>query len=351
MKKSTTIVLATILTLAILIPQSLAATSQGLFYRMEDGDRFYFTMEIQEEGVTSYDELIYIEIEDASKTIPDLLTNLTNLDSFTDVAFNYENDTSMGLEVLVFILALPLAYPVGNWELITTLAETDLEGLLFPDAREITITQNEDIWGYSYKYNTTSDSEMTVWLEYSKFDGMLSTYYLEQLNTTTSESLGMYDISRFIYHGLEWGINDGDRFDYHLVITGEIGTIEPLDEYVYVQVAEEGLSIIPTTLSDFVDIPDIDSDTHWANDTLTDLDYFDVVIRKALPIGNWTLMDELIDAVYFPEGFSMDDSDPWFWGFSWDINMSDFIQEVHTDYLKVDGMVARHTVTITNATS
>ncbi|MHA1863304.1 MAG: hypothetical protein ACTSWA_06015, partial [Candidatus Thorarchaeota archaeon] len=40
-----------------------------------------------------------------------------------------------------------------------------------------------------------------------------------------------------------------------------------------------------------------------------------------------------------------------FWGFNWSVDMGDIIQEVHTDYLKVDGMVARHTVTIVNATT
>jgi hypothetical protein len=62
-------------------------------------------------------------------------------------------------------------------------------------------------------------------------------------------------------------------------------------------------------------------------------------------------MDELVEAISFPGGVDFDDPDPYFWGFNWTIDMGDFIQEVHTDYLKIDGMVARHTVTITNGTT
>jgi len=91
LKKSTTIALVALLTIALILPQTLAATSQGLFYRMEDGDRFYFTFELEEDGVTAYDEIIYIEIENSSKPIPDPLTHLGDLD-YLDIDFAYEND-------------------------------------------------------------------------------------------------------------------------------------------------------------------------------------------------------------------------------------------------------------------
>ncbi|MHA1495863.1 MAG: hypothetical protein ACTSRQ_17845 [Candidatus Thorarchaeota archaeon] len=79
MKKSTTITLVALLAVTLILPQTLAASSQGLFYRMEDGDRFYFTLEVEEDGVATYDEIFYFEIENASKPIPDPLTNLTHL--------------------------------------------------------------------------------------------------------------------------------------------------------------------------------------------------------------------------------------------------------------------------------
>jgi len=350
LNKSTTITLVALLTIALILPQTLAATSQGLFYRMEDGDRFYFTMEIEEDGVTSYNEIIYFEIENSSKPIPDPLTNLTHLD-YLDVDLAYENGSSMGLLGLIFLFVPQLVYPVGNWNLLTTLAGTDLESLLTVDAYDITINQNEDSWGFSYKYEDSVDTEVTIWLDYSKFDGMLSSYDVELRNTTSSEILGQYDIGRFSYHNLKWGCSDGDTFDYHLVITGQIGTMGPTDEDLYIEIFEEGLTVIPITLTDLTDIPNFDGDIFFANDTVPSIDYFDSVIRLAVPIGNWTLMDDLVDAIPFPGGVDFDAPDPWFWGFNWSVDMGDIIQEVHTDYLKVDGMVARHTVTIVNATT
>ena len=80
MKKSATITLVSLFVIAMIIPQSMAITSQGLFYRMEDGDRFYFTLDVSNEGVVSPTEIIYFEIVDANKPIPDPLTNLTDLD-------------------------------------------------------------------------------------------------------------------------------------------------------------------------------------------------------------------------------------------------------------------------------
>lgn len=350
MKKNTTIVLVALIATSLIIPQTLAATSQGLFYRMEDGDRFYFTLEVTEEGVTTYDEIFYFEIENASKPIPDPLTNLTHLD-YLDVDIAYENGSSMGLLVLIFLFVPQLQYPVGNWDLISTLASTDLEGMIPLDAYDISLSQDAASWGYSYKYEESSDTEVTIWLDYSKFDGMLSSYDVELQNTTSSEILGQYDIGRFSYHNLRWGCSDGDTYDYYLVITGQIGTIGPTEEDLYIEIFEEGLTVIPNTLNDLADIPNFDGDIFFANDTVPTIDYFDSVIRLAVPIGNWTLMDDLVEAVPFPGGVDIDDPDPWFWGFNWSVDMGDIIQEVHTDYLKVDGMVARHTVTIVNATT
>lgn len=350
MKKSATIAIVAFLVVALLIPQTLAITSQGLFYRMNDGDRFYYTWEISQHGILSANEMIYIEVENASIPIPDPLTHLGDLD-YIDIHLYYENGTSMGIEVLIFLYMGFFAFPVGNWSLITSLAVDDLDTMLSPGSYNIAIDQDSETWGFSYKNDDSDDTRVDVWVEYSKFDGMMSHYYVDYLNTTTSESIGEYEVTRFSYHNLRWGVNDGDTYDYHLVLTGQIGTLGPRDEYLYVEIAEDGLSVIPYTLSDFTSIPDIDFETYWANDTLTDIDYFDAAIRVAVPIGNWTLMEDLIDAVGIPGGVDMDASDPYFWGFSWSIDLGDITQEVHTDYLKIDGTLARHTVTITNSST
>ena len=164
LKKSTTITLVALLAIAIIIPQALAATDQGLFYRMEDGDRFYFTLELGEGGTTLLDEIIYAEVVDANKPIPDPLTNLTDLVEL-DVDYFYENGSSIGMLALIFAYAPQFEYPVGNWSLITTLAATDIAAQILVEIHDFTINQNEDYWGYSYKFDDSIDVEATVWLD------------------------------------------------------------------------------------------------------------------------------------------------------------------------------------------
>jgi len=350
MKKTATIAFVALIVIAMIIPQSLAATSQGLFYRMHDGDRFYFTMDVYFEGDNQPTEIIYFEIENASKPIPDPLTSLGDLD-YLDRGAYFENDTSMGFLSLIFIFLSEIEYPVGNWDLINTLAATDLEGLFLLEARDLSISYDDNYWGYSYKSNSTADDEVKVWANYSIFDGMLSYYNLERRNTTTQELLLVYTVSRYSYHNLRWGFNDGDRFDFRLVMTGDAMGFSDLDELLYVKVDDDGLQLIPYLMTEFDDIPFFTGDLYWANDTITFDPFFSYSWRLAVPIGNWSLLDTFIEEKSSVVNVTLDDPDPWFWGYSWNDTSGEILYEVHTDYLKVDGFLARHTLSITNTTS
>jgi hypothetical protein len=350
LKKSITFVLAALIVAAMIIPQSLAATSQGLFYRMDDGDRFYFTMDVNYQGESRPTEIIYFEIHNASKPIPDPLTDLGDLD-YLDQGAYFENDTSMGLLSFIFIFLSQIEYPVGNWGLLNTLAATDLEGTFLIEARDLAITYGDNYWGYSYKTNNTATDETTVTADYSIFDGMLSYYNIDYRNTTTQELITEYTISRYSYHNLIWGFNDGDKFDFHLTVTGNILGFHDLDENLYIKVDEDGLPIIPYMMTTFDDLPYIGADLYWANDTISYDPFFSYSWRLAVPIGNWSLLNDFIDDKSSVVNVTLDDPDPWFWGYSWNDTCGDTLYEVHTDYLKVDGFLARHMATFTNTTS
>ena len=350
MKKSATITLVALIVAAMIIPQSFAETNQGLFYRMEDGDRFYFTMIVQAEATPWPEEIIYVEIENASKPIPDPLTDLGDLDHL-DKGLYFENGTDMGLYALIFIFLTQLEFPVGNWSLLTTLAGTDLEGLFLVDVRDLSITSGDDYWGYSYKTNDSADTETTVWADFSKFDGFLHYYHVENYNTTTQNMMAEYELSRFSCHNLRWGFNDGDRFDFHLVMTGEGLGFSTWDELLYVEVDEDGLQLIPYDMTEFDDIPFFTGDLYWANDTIFFDPIFSYSWKLAVPIGNWSLLDTFIEDKSSVVNVTLDDLGPWFWGYSWNDTSGDVLFEVHTDYLKVDGFIARHTVLFTNTTT
>lgn len=327
----------------------MALTSQGLFYRTQDGDRFYFTMDVIDEGEVAETQIIYFEIDNASKPIPDPLTYLGDLDP-VDLSIYYENGTNIGLLAIIFIYIPLLQFPVGNWSLINSLAFTDLEGLMIMSISNLSITYNADTLGFTYKMIST-DTETTVWADYSIFDGVLSYYGFEYFNTTTDEQITKCDISRFSYHNLYWGFEDGDTFNFRIVMTGTSSGFQELDEELYIEVDEDGLPIIPYILDEWDDIPYIGGALYWANGTIAFEPFFERSWRIAVPLGNWSLLSALIEDKPSPSDLALDPAHPWLWGYSWSETTGDILLEVHTDYLKVDGFLARHSAVFTNATT
>jgi len=350
MKKGATLVLVAIIAIGLIIPQAVAITSDGLFYRPADGDRFYFTLDVSDEGDVSPTELIYFEIVDASIPIPDPLTNLTDL-GYLDKTGYYANGTAMGLEVLIFLFLAGFEYPVGNWDLINTLAATDLDDVILPETRDLTIYSDADSWGCTYKTNSTNDTETTVWAEYSKFDGFFSYYNVEYVNTTTSELLSYYEATRYSAHNLYWGYDDGDRFDFHVVLTGSESGFPDMDEMMYIEIDEDGLLTIPAIMADFDDLPHVGADLYWANGSISYDAFFSHTWKLSMPVGNWSVVSDMTETLNPTANATIDDPDPWFWGYSRDIIAGDVHHQVHTDYLKVDGFLARHTAVFTNVTT
>jgi hypothetical protein len=350
LKKGATLGLVVLIAFALVIPQTIAITSQGLFYRMADGDRFYFTLDRSDEGVVSPTEIIYFEVVDASKTIPDPLTNLTDLD-WVDMTVYYENGTAMGLEALMFLFLAGIEYPVGNWDLINTLAATDLDDIILPDARDLSITSDADNWSFTYKTNSTNDTENTVWGEYSMFDGMFSYYRVEYVNTTTSELLSHFEVNRFSYHNLMWGYQDGDRFDFRVILAGDQLGFQDLDEMMYIEIDDDGLPTIPAIMTDFDDLPHVGADLYWANGTISFDSFFSHTWKLSMPIGNWSVVSDMTETLNPAANVTLDAPDLWFWGYSRDVVMGDVHHQVHTDYLKVDGFLSRHTAVFTNTTN
>lgn len=336
----------------MIIPQSLAVTSEGLFYRMEDGDRFYFSMEVTSEVSAGISEIVYVEIEDSNKPIPDPLTNLTDPEHL-DKGLYFENGTDMGLHALAFLYLARFEFPVGDWDLISTLAGTDLASMLLPDAYEILIFSEDEQWGYTYHFNNSIDTEFGITAWYSKFDGLLHHYIVENVNTTTHTQISLYEMIRISQHDLIWGFNDGDRFDFNLTITGNALSFHNVSEQFYLEVAEDGLEIIPYSLTHFDDIPFFGADVYWMNGTEIYAPFLSHSWKLAVPIqGNWSLLDDLIAAKSSSVNVTVDESLPiFFWGYSWYDMIGDILIEVHTDYLRADGFLAHHTATFTNVTS
>ena len=347
-RKLALFVLVAMMASMLVIPQVLAATGDGLFYRPNVGDRFYFDFYLMYGGDVMIDEVIYMEITDPNPSIPDPLTNLTDL-PFISPYFYYKNGTPCGLEILALAFMAYFEYPVGNWSLISELAPTDLPAILPFEPDDLTVVQDDVFWGIEFT-GSEAEVEASVEVDYSKFDGVFANYRVLAHNTTTSELIAEYRANRFEYHGLSWGFSEGDKFYFHLVTTGE-ETIGNIEEDIYLEVAEESLAVIPYDLSAFSEIPYFGYTLNWMNDTPVSSPYLMYTLKAAVPIGNWTHIDTIAEELDMYDDFAIDDPDIYFWGYSWSMTMFDTKMDVHTDYLKIDGMVAHHTMTITNITS
>jgi hypothetical protein len=102
---------------------------------------------------------------------------------------------------------------------------------------------------------------------------------------------------------------------------------------------------------DFDSLPHVGADLYWANGTISYDSFFSHTWKLSMPIGNWSVVSDMTETLNPAANVSLDAPDPWFWGYSRDIVSGDVHHQVHTDYLKVDGFLARHTAVFTNVTT
>lgn len=150
--------------------------------------------------------------------------------------------------------------------------------------------------------------------------------------------------------GLQWGVQDGDRFDFNMHQSdGE----DVINEALYMMV--DSRPSIANGISTWSAVPGADIDVFWANGSsmglsaLIFLGIFFVDGEFCFPVGNWTLLTELRGSD--PDAQITDSI--FFWGFSYRGTFIDPELQIHlgVDYLKSDGFLAHYTVETVNQTS
>ena len=150
--------------------------------------------------------------------------------------------------------------------------------------------------------------------------------------------------------GLEWGVQDGDRFDFNMHQSdGDYVS----DEALYMTVASR--PSIADGVSNWITVPGVDIDVFWANGStmgwaaLVFIGVFFVDGKFCFPVGNWTLLTELRGSD--PDAEITDSL--FFWGFGWRGTFIDPEIQIHlsVDYLKSDGFLAHYTWETVNQTS
>ena len=150
--------------------------------------------------------------------------------------------------------------------------------------------------------------------------------------------------------GLEWGVQNGDRFDFNM---HESDGENVVDEALYMTVTSR--PSIADGISNWGAVPGVNIDVFWGNGSsmgwaaLIFLGVFFVDGEFCFPVGNWTLLTELRSSD--PDAEITDSI--FFWGFSWRGTFTDPDLQTHlgVDYLKSDGFLAHYTVEIVNQTS
>ena len=150
--------------------------------------------------------------------------------------------------------------------------------------------------------------------------------------------------------GLDWGVQNGDRFDFNMQESSG-GVV--VNEALYMLV--DNRPSIANGISNWNAVPGVGVDIFWANGSsmgfsaIIFIGIFFVNGEFCFPVGNWTLLTELRSTD--PDATITDSI--FFWGFSWRGTFLDPEMQTHlgVDYMKSDGFLAHYTVETVNQTS
>lgn len=185
--KRVPLVLATIAILCLfMISPVAAANNQGLSWAVASGDRFNFTVTTEIPGEDAVNEGFYYLIDANPGTIPDDMTVWAQIPTISaDTFWTNGSTASLGL-----IGADKLAVPIGNWTLLSALAED----LTYPGYEDI---NDAAYWGY--KARTVffiPEIQMRLEVKWLKSDGFISVVDVSFWNTTSDSEYGTFKIAR-----------------------------------------------------------------------------------------------------------------------------------------------------------
>lgn len=172
------IAVLSVISIVLVLPVS-AATSQNLEWSISLGDRFEFTW-IGDYVDDQVSEGLYLNITAMpSEAIDDPLLTWDEIPE-PDIGFFWSNATDMELTALVFLglamIGSKIALPIGNWTLMEHLVSLELTG------EEIVDTANT--WGIAWDFDANATHEYRIIGTYSKVDGFLAEYSVENWDTT-----------------------------------------------------------------------------------------------------------------------------------------------------------------------
>jgi hypothetical protein len=142
--------------------------------------------------------------------------------------------------------------------------------------------------------------------------------------------------------GLEWGAALGHKVEYTMSSVHD----ESFNEDIFINVTAVPTLAIPDPLNTWASIPDFTLKFWWANDTsmgIVTLVFFGIIAigsKFVVPIGNFTLLQELLAPTITGEDFS-GDANLWRIVWSEDVTTTEEYQ-ITGAYSKVDGFLSEY---------
>ncbi len=151
---------------------------------------------------------------------------------------------------------------------------------------------------------------------------------------------------------LSWGVADNDQFNFTMdavSVEEDLG----LHEGMYILVTDTPPTI-PNVITDWTQVPEIDYSMKWTNGT--DLGMYGLLFlgllvlvgeHFAVPMGNWTLMTEVVQTYILWNDTTTFTTNSAYWGMSLTYASGGQRLTLAASYLKSDGFLAKYTMKTT----
>lgn len=182
-------ILLILLIIICFVPKDVSSVnSQSLEWGIEEGQRFDFTLQLVQDGTLTIGEEIYLLVTD----LPEFSEAFTSLNRIPLVLVNqYWINGSEYNHTLAWNRHLEhLAYPIGNWYVLTTLGED-------PELSHYDIVEDDQFWGYEWTVDSsTTNNSVTVRAIYLKEDGFLSRYHYRFWDRSLNQTIDFTEAYR-----------------------------------------------------------------------------------------------------------------------------------------------------------
>ncbi|RDE15421.1 MAG: hypothetical protein C4K49_06220 [Candidatus Thorarchaeota archaeon] len=179
--------------------------------------------------------------------------------------------------------------------------------------------------------------------------------YVWLVATATVLMFAVSPVAAATSQGLLWGVAKTNQFNFTFDAVNVDEDIS-LHEGIYMNVTDTPPSI-PNVVTDWAQVPVVDIDVMWTNGTTIGL--YGVLFlglalfggHLAVPIGNWTLMTEVVQTSALWNHSTTFTTNSAYWGMALAYTPVGQRITIEASYLKSDGFLAEYTWHITNATS